>query len=57
LLRDLRNEIGFELAQEVGAFGRFLFCGDGSGGEKKQEQKCYADSVHRNFSGRKRRRL
>src|SRR5208337_5565 len=52
VLRDIGNEIGFELAQKVGAGGRFLFCGDGSCSEKKQEQKCYADSVHRNFSGR-----
>ena len=35
VLRDIRNEIDFELAQEVGAFGRFFFGGDGSGGENK----------------------
>jgi hypothetical protein len=35
VLRDIRNEIGLELAQEVGAFGRFLFGGDGTAGETK----------------------
>jgi len=53
VLDDIRSKIGFELAQEVCALGGLLFCGDGSGGgEKEQQKKCYGDSVHRKVSGR-----
>jgi hypothetical protein len=52
VLGDIRGEIRFELEEKVGALGGLLFCGDGSGGEKKQKKKCYGDSFHREFSGR-----